>query len=88
MKFFNQLANREFLIFVAIVASAVTLHVRQRVSTDQPAASSGANNGRICESPVASATKAELLPASLPAALPADCMRATTRQARDHALWV
>jgi hypothetical protein len=49
-KHFNALANRELLVFVAIVASALTLHVRQHLSDSSPqAAPSLVQYGRMCE---------------------------------------
>jgi hypothetical protein len=87
VNFFNRLANREFLVLVAIVASAVTLHVRQQVDGNQAqqAQTSGAtgapNYGRMCEPPAADAKEARMLPA--------ECdIRANTRRAHAHSLWV
>lgn len=84
MNFFNRLANREFLVLVAIVASALTLHVRQHVDGHQAQAAqtSGATNaGRICEPAASGAKQARMLPA--------DCgVRANTRGAHGHTLWV
>lgn len=48
MKHFNALANREFLVFVAIVASAITLHVRH-IDSGAPSAPSHIQYGRMCE---------------------------------------
>jgi hypothetical protein len=46
----NALANREFLVFVAIVASALTWHVRQHMSDENvQAAPSRVEYGRMCE---------------------------------------
>ncbi|WP_250512540.1 hypothetical protein [Caballeronia sp. INDeC2] len=79
MKFFNRLAHREFLIIVAVAASALTLHVRQHVAdthTQTPA-----DYGRMCEGPSVSPGKARVLPA--------DCaVRANMRPERTHAPWV
>jgi hypothetical protein len=46
VKHFNALANREFLLLVAIAASAITMHVRQHVVTQAPP--SHIENGRMC----------------------------------------
>ncbi|SAK59764.1 hypothetical protein [Caballeronia ptereochthonis] len=84
MKYFNRLAHREFLVLVAIVASALTMHVRQHVAGNdaQPAQSARASDGRLCEPPTSDARKMRVLPA--------DCgIRATNVQsAGAHALWV
>ena len=84
MNIFNRLANREFLVMVAIVASAITLHVRQHVAgnpVQSTPASGAASYGRICEPPAGDAKDARMLPA--------DCgIRAKARTAHDHALWV
>lgn len=83
MKYFNRLAHREFLVLVAIVASALTMHVRQHV--DGPREQAGqtvrVNDGRICEPPAADAKQ--------PRMLPADCgIRAKMPAARARTLWV
>ncbi|KXV10130.1 hypothetical protein CR51_09520 [Caballeronia megalochromosomata] len=82
MKSLNRLAHREFLILVAIAASALTLHVRQQLleSHAQPA-QARADYGRICEPPAASAGKARVLPA--------ECgVRANMPSNATHAPWV
>ncbi|SPB15999.1 hypothetical protein NOV72_03198 [Caballeronia novacaledonica] len=77
MKLFNRLAHREFLIVVAIAASALTLPIRQHVTERQSAQASHAEFGRLCEAPAASAGKARVLPAGcrLRATMPANRMR-------------
>jgi hypothetical protein len=74
VKFLNRLAHREFLILVAMAASALTLHVRQHVIEEHPVQASHADYGRICEAPAASESKARVLPAEcrLRASLPAN----------------
>jgi hypothetical protein len=84
VKQFNALANREFLLFVAIVASAITLHVREQMIDARPApASPDAQSqvSRLCEPAQASADKARVLPA--------DCdMRTNVRTAHSARPWV
>ncbi|KND55181.1 hypothetical protein BPUN_3138 [Candidatus Paraburkholderia kirkii] len=65
VKYFNRLANREFLVLVAIVASALTVQVRQHVvgNDARPAQSSRASDGRLCEPPAPGAKKMRVLPA-------------------------
>jgi len=58
MKRLNALANREFLVLVAIAASAITLNVRERV-IDEPA-TSHANYTLMCEPSAAPSKKAKL----------------------------
>ena len=80
MNFINRLANREFLILVAIIASAITLHVRQQVTDAQarPAQAAQGTYGRICEPPAAKTAEARIMPA--------DCgIRANVRRARASA---
>ncbi len=49
MKYFNALANRKFLVLVAIVASAVTLQVRQHMTdTTVQTMPSHTQEGRMC----------------------------------------
>ena len=86
MKVFNRLAHREFLILVAIAASAITLHVRQHVN-DPAAQASQANSARMCEprtaNPNANADANEAR------AMPADCsIRANMGRTRSRAVWV
>jgi hypothetical protein len=71
MKGLNALANREFLVLVAIVASAVTLHVRQHVTpvSVPEAVPSHAQFGRMC-APSSSSRSGSGDGAR---ALPADC---------------
>ncbi|WP_277185598.1 hypothetical protein [Caballeronia sp. BR00000012568055] len=67
MKHFNWLASREFLVLVAIVASAITMHVRLHEDTStQP--SQQVQYGRMCE-PTASNDQDD----SKARAVPADC---------------
>ncbi|WP_321792068.1 hypothetical protein [Caballeronia sp. J97] len=83
MKFFNRLAHREYLVLVALAASALTLHVRQQVidAQAQSAQAPRADDGRICEPPAARPGKARVLPA--------DCgVRSDARPNRTHAFWV
>lgn len=81
MNFLNRLAHREFLILVAMAASALTLHVRQHVIEEQPVQASHADYGRICEAPAVSESKVRLLPA--------ECrMRANLPSNRTHTPWV
>ena len=65
MKHFNALAHRGFLLLVAIVASAVTLHVRQYMTEQRPIADalSHAQYGRMCAPSSASGDRARALPA-------------------------
>ncbi|WP_044041233.1 hypothetical protein [Caballeronia insecticola] len=79
MKYFNRLANREFLILVALVASAMTMHVKQHITEKQ--AQPVQSSQRMCEPSVASLNKAR--------AMPADCgMRAKVRSVRSTVSWV
>ncbi|MDR5742343.1 hypothetical protein QCE73_04140 [Caballeronia sp. LZ029] len=81
MKFLNRLAHREFLILVAVAASALSLHVRQHVIDTQTAQASHADYGRICEAPAVSEGQARVLPA--------ECrLRATMPANRTHTPWV
>lgn len=84
MKVFNRLAHREFLILVAIAASAITLHVRQHVN-DPSAEASQAIPARMCEPRAANPNANE----SEARAMPADCaIRANAGQAHSRAVWV
>ncbi|MDR5738879.1 hypothetical protein [Caballeronia sp. LZ016] len=58
MKVLNALANREFLVLVAIVVSALTLHVREQV-VDRPAVAH-ANYTLMCEPSAPPTKKAKL----------------------------
>ena len=79
MKYFNRLAHREFLILVAIAASALTLQVREHVSATPVAP---ASNERLCAPSTFDDGKA-------PRMLPADCgIRADMRAHRARATWV
>ena len=83
MKYSSGLANRESLVLVAIVASALTMYVRQHVTGPQVQTvhTSRANDGRICEPPAADAKQARMLPA--------DCgIRTKVPGARAHTPWV
>ncbi|SAK76020.1 hypothetical protein AWB77_03517 [Caballeronia fortuita] len=83
MNIFNRLAHREFLVLVAIAASALTLQIRQH-SVDTAAQNEHAarlDHGRICEPPAADPAKLRVLPA--------DCGISTDmRPQRAHASWV
>ncbi|SAL22387.1 hypothetical protein AWB74_00880 [Caballeronia arvi] len=84
MKYFNRLVHREFLILVAIAASAVTLQVREHVAgvESQPAQGSRETDRRLCEPSAANDGDA-------PRMLPADCgIRADMRPHRERATWV
>ncbi|WP_250450819.1 hypothetical protein [Caballeronia sp. ATUFL_M2_KS44] len=79
MKRFNALANREFLLLVAIVASAVTLHVRER-AIETPVASQ-ASYPHMCEPTGAAGNKAKILPAGCD-------VRTDTKKDRNARPWV
>ncbi len=83
MKYFNALANREFLVLVAIVASAITMHVRQHVAAHAPL-SSHIEQGRMCTpSTMKEGDEAKTR------ALPADCdMRTNVRTPRFTRTWI
>jgi hypothetical protein len=79
VKNFNRLAHREFLILVAIAASALTLQVREH-TMDKSA--SRAVDERMCEPSTYDEGNA-------PRMLPADCgIRADMRTHRAQATWV
>jgi hypothetical protein len=85
VKHFNTLANRELLVFVAIVASAITLYVRQHVvdATAQALPQSTVQFGRMCE-PSDSSSRDEKARVR-----PADCdMRTDGQLHRDVRPWV
>jgi hypothetical protein len=65
MKVFNALANREYLLLIAIATSAITLSVREHTSGAPAQVRSHAQTGRIC------APSAEAGETARP--LPADC---------------
>jgi hypothetical protein len=83
----NRLANRESLVFVAIVASAATLHVRQHVADPDTSAAqaapaySGASECAACAPLAADAGEPRMLPADCP-------IRATLRPIHPAAFWV
>ncbi|BAO85807.1 MULTISPECIES: hypothetical protein [Caballeronia] len=82
MKYFNRLANREFLILVAVAASALTLQVREHVADAQPTYAPHAIDERLCEPSASNEDEA-------PRMLPADCgIRADMRTHRARARWV
>jgi hypothetical protein len=83
VKFLNRLAHREFLTLVAVAASALTLHIRERVIDmhAQPAQASHLEYGPLCEAPAARTGKARVLPAACG-------VRANRRPDRTHASWV
>lgn len=83
MKSFNRLAKREFLIVVAIAASALSLHVRQQTfdTHAQTAHAPREDYGRICEPPAAKVGEARMMPAHCG-------IRADARRDRPHAPWV
>jgi hypothetical protein len=84
MKHFSAIANRELLVLVAIVASAVTLHIRQQMTpatTADTQAPVHAQFGRMCSPSAKDVDK--------PRALPADCeMRANLPKAKPLQTWV
>ncbi|MDR5756453.1 hypothetical protein [Caballeronia sp. LZ035] len=83
MDFLHRLAKRESLVLVAIVASALTLQVRQHVSAAQETATQAqpAPAAPICE-PSSAQT-------DTPRMQPADCsIRAHARPTHPVGLWV
>ncbi|SAL18162.1 hypothetical protein AWB71_00795 [Caballeronia peredens] len=82
MKFFNRLANRESLMLVAIVASAITMHVRQHVTEAQGGAAQSSQ--QVCEPAAANPDTSRAA-----RAMPADCsIRAKARSTHPLATWV
>jgi hypothetical protein len=63
VKYFNMLASRESLVMIAIVASAITMHVRLQATPAQSA--EHLQYGRMCEPTVSADTegKARVQPA-------------------------
>jgi hypothetical protein len=85
MKTSRPLAMREILVFVAIVASAVTWHVRQQAIAPSAANAvpSDAQYGRMCEPSTSNQKDEEAR------TLPADCKtRAGAHPVHATALWV
>jgi hypothetical protein len=83
MDLMHRLAKREFLVLVAIVASAVTLQVRQHVGAAQDASAhvQTLHDGPVCEPSTAQTDE--------PRMQPADCnIRAQVRPTHPTALWV
>jgi hypothetical protein len=81
VKYFNRLAHREFLILVAIAASAISLHVREHVVDSHAQQASHSTYGRVCEQPAPDAGEARMLPA--------DCaIRSNVRTVHAQPTWV
>jgi hypothetical protein len=84
LKHFNWLASREFLVLVAIVASAITMHVRMQADASSQQ-SQQAQYGRMCE-PTASSKDEDDSKARV---VPADCeLRTNVRTSLAARPWV
>ncbi|QSN62031.1 hypothetical protein [Caballeronia sp. M1242] len=85
MKWSRALANRELLVFIAIVASAITLHVRaeaiDRSAASAAAAAMRAAYSQLCEPSPHGSTRAR--------PRPADCRpRAHIEPTQTERLWL
>jgi hypothetical protein len=85
LKHFNWLASREFLVLVAIVASAITMHVRMQADAASSQAAQQVQYGRMCEPTSSSKDEDD----SKARAVPADCeLRTNVRTSLAARPWV